>query len=93
MAIVRAFVQAQPAPSRTTMPLYHFVIGTDGLPENLSVELPDIHAAWQQATRAAGEIVRDLDGSFQIGTSWSMQVQDAEHKPLRTIRVISEKHD
>jgi hypothetical protein len=73
------------------MPLYHFVIDPDPLPA--SVELPDIHAAWQQATRAAGEIVRDLDGSFEAGTEWSMQVQDAEYKPLRTIRVISEKHE
>jgi hypothetical protein len=75
------------------MPLYHFVIDPDPLPPTAAIELPDTHAAWQEATRAAGEIVRDLDGSFEAGTEWSMQVQDAEHKPLRTIRVISEKHD
>jgi hypothetical protein len=75
------------------MPLYYFIINPDPLPTNVGLELPDLHAAWQEATRAAGEIVRDLDGSFEAGTEWSMQVQDAEYKPLRTIRVISEKHE
>jgi hypothetical protein len=73
------------------MPLYYFVVDADPLPAD-GIELSDIRTAWEEAIRAAGEIVRDLDGSFEVGTEWSMQVRDAEHKPLRTIKVITEKH-
>jgi len=40
-----------------------------------------------------GEIVRDLDGALEVGTEWSIQIQDADRKPLRTIRLTSEAHD
>jgi hypothetical protein len=39
-----------------------------------------------------GEIVRDLDGGLKVGTEWSIQIQDEQRKPLRTIKVISERH-
>jgi len=76
------------------MPLYFFVIERDrSAPDPPGVELPDVGAAWKEATRVTGEIVRDLDGALEVGTEWSIQIQDADRKPLRTIRLTSEAHD
>jgi hypothetical protein len=55
------------------MPLYYFIVDPDPRPDNEGVELPDIEAAWQEATKTAGELVKDLDGSFQVGSEWSVQ--------------------
>jgi hypothetical protein len=76
------------------MPRFYFVIQHDGqaLEPGTGIELPDMNAAWSEATRTTGEIVKDLDGSLEVGTEWSIQIQDAERKPLRTIKVISERH-
>jgi hypothetical protein len=76
------------------MPLYFFVIERDrSSPDPPGIELPDVGAAWKEATRVTGEIVRDLDGALEVGTEWSIQIQDADRKPLRTIRLTSEAHD
>ncbi|WOH48235.1 DUF6894 family protein [Bradyrhizobium sp. sBnM-33] len=76
------------------MPQFFFIIQHDEqvVEPDIGIELPDMEAAWNEATRATGEIVRDLDGSLEVGTEWSIQIQDAERKPLRTIKVISKRH-
>jgi hypothetical protein len=76
------------------MPRFYFVIQHDhqALEPVTGIELPDMNAAWSEATRATGEIVRDLDGGLKVGTEWSIQIQDEQRKPLRTIKVISERH-
>jgi hypothetical protein len=76
------------------MPVYYFVIQPDQFPTDPDpVELPDDRAAWKEAVRSAGEIIKDLDGSFEVGSEWSLQIQDAEHKPLSTIKIIAETHE
>jgi len=57
---------------RGAMPRYFFNVyhgepSMDGEGE----ELPDKHAAWNEATRTAGSILCDLDGRFQPGRNGS----------------------
>ena len=50
------------------MPRYFFNIHHDDVeldPEGQ--DLPDQDAAWEEATTAAGEILRDLDGKLRPG--------------------------
>jgi hypothetical protein len=77
------------------MPLYYFIVTHAGrrlVPNPTGLELPDMDAAWEEATAAAGEMIKELDGALRPGTEWSIQIQDAKRKPLRTIRVIFEDH-
>jgi len=39
-------------------------------------ELADKHAAWKEATQMAGHILQDLDGNFQPGQTWKLEVPD-----------------
>jgi hypothetical protein len=78
------------------MPLYYFVIrnGHNAVASSPSaIDLPDLDVAWEEATMATGEIVKDLDGSLDVGTEWSIQIQDEARTPLRTIRPTSESHE
>lgn len=78
------------------MPLYYFVIKHDRkTPEARpsGLELADMDAAWEEATKTTGEIVRDLDGSLMPGSEWSIEVHSATHKLLRKITLITESHE
>jgi len=60
------------------MPRYYFNIRTgDQLSDrdDLGEELPDQEAAWEIATRYAGESLRDLDGDLRPGNDWQLEVQ------------------
>ena len=59
------------------MPKFFFSIDGEQ-PDILGVELPDAHAARSEAIRAAGEILRDIDGAFK-GREWVMRVDDEAH--------------
>ena len=54
-------------------------------------ELPDKYAAWAEATRTAGEILRDLDGRLEVGSTWRLEVTDELRNPLFVIHVHAEK--
>jgi hypothetical protein len=54
-------------------------------------ELLDDNAAWHEATIIAGELFKDIDGKFQPGHEWSLEVTDEQRKPLYVIRVSAEK--
>ncbi len=56
------------------MPRYYFDIETEQSDCD-GVELRDKDAARSEAIRAAGEILRDIDGHL-AGTSWTMHVRD-----------------
>nr|WP_244645739.1 hypothetical protein [Bradyrhizobium campsiandrae] len=43
--------------------------------DDLGQELPDQHAAWEIATRYAGDSLRDLDGDLQPEDDWRLEVQ------------------
>jgi hypothetical protein len=77
------------------MPLYFFIVTHAGrrlVPNTTGLELPGMNAAWEEAATTAGEMIRYLDGALRPGTEWSIQIQDAQRKPLRTIRVTFEDH-
>lgn len=74
------------------MPRYAFIIH-DGGPDSdpLELDFPDVRAARAEAIRAAGEMLRDLDGTFS-GEEWRMNVIDESGKRLLTLRFCAEEH-
>ncbi|WP_024576554.1 MULTISPECIES: hypothetical protein [unclassified Afipia] len=74
------------------MPRYFFNIFHDRTHiDPVGEELPDKHAAWAEATRAAGTIIRDIDGGLRPGHDWRMEVTDEFQNPLWEIHVKAEK--
>lgn len=56
------------------MPRYFFDISSER-PDTVGVELPDRAKARAEAIRAAGEILRDIDGALS-SREWIMSVKD-----------------
>lgn len=56
------------------------------------LDLPDLKAAWEEATITAGHMLKDLDGSLKPQTEWAVQVLDDSGTLLRAIRVLTEVH-
>lgn len=54
-------------------------------------ELPDVQAAWREATVTAGQIIQDLDGRLRPGREWRMEVTDEFANPLYVIHVHADK--
>ena len=54
-----------------TMPRFFFAIESE--PDTIGLDLPDRRAARGEAIKAAGEILRDIDGAFS-GEPWTMTV-------------------
>jgi len=73
------------------MPRYFFNIcyGSSNA-DVIGEELPDRQTAWHEATIVAGELFRDLDGQFQPGSEWRLEVTDEARKVLYIIRVQAE---
>jgi len=67
--------------------IHHEKPGVDAIGE----DLPDKDAAWKEATLIAGELFKDMDGNFQPGTDWSIEVTDERRNPLYLIRVSAEE--
>lgn len=73
------------------MPLYHFAVVRNGravAPAD-GLELADMKAAWDEATTAFGQMVRDIDGSLELDAIWSIEVQDENRKKLRVISLTA----
>ena len=78
------------------MSLYYFVIQRDHKTPTADLpglELIDMDEAWEEATKTAGELIRDLDGSLPPDSEWSIRIRDASRKLLRTIRLTTESHE
>jgi hypothetical protein len=74
------------------MPRYFFNIHHERQSVDTEGEqLPDDKAAWHEATIVAGELFRDMDGKFQPGQEWQLEVTDEQRKPLYAIRIHAEK--
>ena len=89
-----------PDPSATLqgMPLYFFNFSsalTSKQPpfKNEGLELADDNAAWEEATTACGEKLRELDGSLRPGDGWNMEVTDANGKAIFALRFTSESSE
>jgi hypothetical protein len=64
------------------MPLYFFNFSQSPDPEprrfkNDGLELIDDAAAWEEATTACGEKLREIDGALSPGDGWTMEVSDS----------------
>ena len=80
------------------MPLYFFKFSrapTAALPpfKNEGLELADNDAAWEEATTACGEKLREMDGSLRPGDGWKMEVMDAGGKAIFALRFTTESSE
>jgi hypothetical protein len=64
--------------------------GNHGL-DTQGEDLPDDKAAWREATIFAGELFKDIDGQFQPGGQWQLEVTNEKGKPVYVISVTGEK--
>jgi hypothetical protein len=66
---------------------YHDVVHIDHEGE----ELADKHAARQEATRMAGDIMKDIDGKLRPGHDWKLEVEDEFKNVLWALHVKAEQ--
>jgi hypothetical protein len=53
---------------------------------NEGLELVDNDAAWEEATTACGEKLREMNGALRPGNGWKMEVTDGGGKAIFTLR-------
>jgi hypothetical protein len=75
------------------MPLFRFTTkyGSE-LFEGDDMELATLRDAWKEATRAAGEILKDIDGSLEPEREWRMDVTNEQGQALFSLRLIPETY-
>lgn len=77
------------------MPLYFFNFSRVPTPvlrpfKNQGLELVDNDAAWEEATTACGEKLREMDGSLRHGDGWKMEVTDRDGKAIFALKFTTE---
>src|ERR1700712_3575214 len=80
------------------MPLYFFNFSRSSNPEprpfkNDGLELVDNDAAWEEATTACGEKLREIDGALRPGDGWKMEVTDAGGKAIYALKFTTESSE
>jgi hypothetical protein len=74
------------------MPRYFFNVYHDRAElDEQDEELPDMQAAWREATMTAGQIIQDLDGKLRPGKEWRLEVTDEFSNPLYVIHVSADR--
>jgi hypothetical protein len=74
------------------MPLYFFDVYHDRAElDQEGEELPDKHAAWQEATITAGRILQNLDGKLKPQHDWRMEVTDEFKNRLYVLHINAEQ--
>ena len=74
------------------MPRYFFHVYHDRVElDEEGEELPDKHAAWEEATITAGQILQSLDGKLKPDREWRMEVMDEFQNPLYVLHINAEK--
>ncbi|AHY49373.1 hypothetical protein JQ582_42335 [Bradyrhizobium japonicum] len=74
------------------MPKYFFHITHEHTEiDDVGEELPDKHAAWKEATIAAGQMLQDMDGKLRPGHDWRMEVTDEFQNTLYALHIQAEK--
>jgi hypothetical protein len=76
------------------MPLYFFNFSRSPIPEprpfkNQGLELADNAAAWEEATTACGEKLREMDGSLRPGGGWKMEVTNSQGNAVYVLTFAS----
>jgi hypothetical protein len=76
------------------VPRFHFktLHGAEGHDDPEGMELNDLKTAWKEATRATGEILKDIDGSLEPEREWRMDVTDDAGQALFSLRLIPETY-
>jgi hypothetical protein len=74
------------------MPEYRFSITHNGEPENPphSIDFTNDKGAWEEATIAAGQMLRDLDGNLKPGADWAIEVRRAAGDLVFRVRITAE---
>ena len=74
------------------MPRYFFHIHHDRVElDHEGEELADKHAAWQEATVTAGQILQGIDGKLTPDREWRMEVADEFQNVLYILHINAEK--
>lgn len=68
------------------MPCYRFEFRRGLTVDYAEVDLPDRLSAWQQAVRAYGEALQDLETTFVRGEQLVLIVQDQDGAPVGLIQ-------
>jgi hypothetical protein len=76
------------------VPRFHFKTahGTESHDDPEGMELKDLRAAWKEATRATGEILKLIDGSLEPEREWRMDVTNDAGEALFSLRLIPETY-
>jgi uncharacterized protein DUF6894 len=56
-------------------------------------DLSDDEAAWEEATSACGETIKELDGDLKAGPEWRMEVTKESGAVLYRLRFSAEAYD
>jgi hypothetical protein len=73
------------------MPKYFFHLHHErSVYDHIGEDLPDRHAAWNEAAIAAGHIMRDLEKKLKSGQDWHLEVTDEFANALYIIHVRAE---
>lgn len=73
------------------MPLYFFHVHyKDHHRDMEGVELKSDQEAWEQATRACGEMLKDLNGDLEPGPEWKLEVTDDQARPVLAVHFFGE---
>jgi hypothetical protein len=74
------------------MPRYFFNVHHDvSHVDDIGEEFDDKHAAWEEATRTAGEMIKDVDGRLRPGHDWKLEVEDEFRNLIWVLRVAAEQ--
>jgi hypothetical protein len=59
--------------------------------DEVGEELATNEAAWQEAMLIAGDLFKDISGTFRPGEDWAVEVTDSHRNPLYFIRISAEE--
>jgi hypothetical protein len=75
------------------MPHYYFhVHDGESRPDHEGVDLPSRNAAWSEAVRCCGQMLKDIDGRMGHQAEWRMEVVDGLGQPVFTPRFVGTEH-
>jgi hypothetical protein len=77
------------------VPRYFFNVTQGDLPREADegMDLPNDEAAWEEATTACGEMIKELDGKLKAGPEWRMEVTDASGGVVYRLRFSAEAYE
>jgi hypothetical protein len=71
------------------MPLYTFTVSGDGY--STAADLRDDNAAWMEAIRLAGAVIRDVKGDLASNTEWHV-TNESRGEAVATVSVRAQRH-